>query len=798
MKLNKSLFLAGTALSGLFLATAALAQSTGTAEVEQSETVVVKGKATRSTGGLAVNQTVTKTRSSITEDYIATQAPGSPLDAINILPGVNFNDQDATGSTGGDITLRGFDSARVAYILDGMPLNDTGNYAIYPTSNLDTELYSRIDVNLGSTDVDSPTASAGGGTINYTTRKPEKTMGFEAKETLGDNNYHREYFRFDTGAFGPWGTTAFLTASNMNADKWKGYGSLDRKQVNGRVYQPLNNGDFLSVAFTYNESRNNSYYDVNQADFLANPTSEYASTINSSLTLATGATAAAYYGYKINPTNNGNIRASAKFHLRDNLVLTVDPSYQYTLANGGGVYTLVESTGIISSNSGVVWGELKGFDANHNGVVDTAPYGIYFPSQTRTDRYTLNSSLIWYVNPTNTLRLAYTYDYGHHRQTGGASLLEDGKYIADPFSLDSAYYLLGSDGTRIEKRNRLSYAKLSQFALTYGGTFFEGKLKVDAGLRIPHFERDLNNYCYQASSSTAYCSSQPSATAIQQTNAATRYNLPGSFKVKYDNVLPNLGASFKLDGNNTLYTSYSEMISAPRTDSLYDRVTPDLKPEHSKTWDLGYRYNSSNITGALSVWKTDFQHRIETGYDIVEQASIATDVGSARMTGANAEIGASPIKGLNLYASASYTKTEMLSDYQFKAGANICPLTTGAYDCTKGKQLGKIPRLMYAVSADYDIGAWSFGLQGKYTGKRYDSLANGEFAEAYTLWNGNVSYDIGQLGPLKKSSIQLNVKNLFDIKYKSVIYSGNAFYDSGNYYYPGQPRTMMLTLDTKF
>ena len=40
-------------------------------------------------------------------------------------------------------------------------------------------------------------------------------------------------------------------------------------------------------------------------------------------------------GLQINPSNTGNIRGQSRFTLMDGLVLTVDPTYQYVLANGG-------------------------------------------------------------------------------------------------------------------------------------------------------------------------------------------------------------------------------------------------------------------------------------------------------------------------------------------------------------------------------------------------------------------------------------------------------------------------------
>ena len=82
------------------------------------------------------------------------------------MPGVSFSNQDPWGSLGGSFTVRGFSSDRVSQTIDGIPLNDSGNYALYTNQQLDPEIIEAATVSLGSTDVDSPTASAAGGTIN--------------------------------------------------------------------------------------------------------------------------------------------------------------------------------------------------------------------------------------------------------------------------------------------------------------------------------------------------------------------------------------------------------------------------------------------------------------------------------------------------------------------------------------------------------------------------------------------------------------------------------------------------------
>ena len=109
---------------------------------------------------------------------IARQNPGQTiLDTINVVPGVSFQNNDAYGSSGGTLTIRGFDSSRISLTVRRHPLNDSGNYAIYSNSAIDPELIEQVNVNLGSTDVDCPTASAVGGTVNLRTLDPDPRLG---------------------------------------------------------------------------------------------------------------------------------------------------------------------------------------------------------------------------------------------------------------------------------------------------------------------------------------------------------------------------------------------------------------------------------------------------------------------------------------------------------------------------------------------------------------------------------------------------------------------------------------------
>ena len=123
----------------VFIPALASAQSTGS-EAAEKEVIVVTGARARGVGGTVVPD-VPKTRSILTQDFIKRQSEGQSVLAIvsNIL-GVNFTNTDPYGSGNGNLRIRGFPGNRVAFLWDGLPLNDTGNYAIFGGQQMSPEL----------------------------------------------------------------------------------------------------------------------------------------------------------------------------------------------------------------------------------------------------------------------------------------------------------------------------------------------------------------------------------------------------------------------------------------------------------------------------------------------------------------------------------------------------------------------------------------------------------------------------------------------------------------------------------
>lgn len=585
MKFRQTLTASVALLPVALLSTPAFAQSTGS--VDFDDEIVVTGTTSTDVGGVSLPNTP-KAKQVLDEEIIRRQRPGQTVnDIVNLVPGVNFQNNDPWGSSGGGFTIRGFSADRISQTLDGLPLNDSGNYALYTNQQVDPEVLEQVNVNLGVTDVDSPTASAVGGTINIRTRVPANEFGVTTTISYGDivasgrqrsRPYMRGFLMIDTGDITGMGTKAFVSASYTGYDNpFNNYGRVKKQQYNGRIYQEIgSNGDFVSVAGHYNENRNNFFGSFQLPDF---PTARkdrfydinYPCTIDPTVDYSDSATSGGCgveFDRRYNPSNTGNIRGSSRFTLADSLVLTVDPSYQWVKANGGGVEDLREgfrNVGGVDYTGYIGGGYYYGRDLNGDGDINDRVGGLD-PSQTNTRRYGVIASLNYDINDDHHVRLAYTWDRARHRQTGETNLLQLNGEPIDVFPVNDPLETV--DGFVLNKRDRLSYAILHQVSGEYRGEF--GDLTAILGVRAPFFTRELNQYCFTTTPNAGQgfidCLGTQDTAAYEAANP--NYAPPQSRTYKYDDILPNVGFTYKF-GKASLFANYAKGLSVPGTDPLY-------------------------------------------------------------------------------------------------------------------------------------------------------------------------------------------------------------------------------------
>jgi len=930
---KKLLLLCSTAV---VLPTAAFAQSTGSVEFEK-ETIVVTGTRTRDVGGVVAPDSP-KAKAVLTQEIIARQNAGQTiLDTINLVPGVSFQNNDAYGSAGGTLNIRGFDSSRISLTFDGIQLNDSGNYAIFSNQMVDPELIEQVNVNLGSTDVDSPTASAVGGTVNLRTMTPTKDMGIRVMGSLGEDNFRRIFGVFETGEFGPIGTRAWISASTAKNDvPFNNYGKIDKQQYNAKVWQPFgNSGDFASIAFHYNQNRNNffgslplrtdldriqtiggvptvvprvvgpnsqnryprngdeRFYDINFPCTVDTPQTQVAPTPGDVPGTTTGPGAAANdpntdfatcgteFDRRYNPSNTGNIRGASRFTIVDNVVLTVEPSYQWVKANGGGTVTASEGLRDINPAGGTaspftgatscrvvpnsatntcVAGYLAGTpffgrDINGDGdALDTVT--VLAPSQTKTKRPGLIAGLRWDVNDHHTLRIGYTWDHAHHRQTGQVGLLKNNGEPEDVFPVnDPEADVLG---TVLQKRDRVSKAILHQVSGEYRGEFFDEKLTVNVGVRAPFFTRDLHNYCFTSSASgfvECFCFGQDIGREFQFAALNPTIQGPQKRVFHYNKVLPNIGFVYDINDQFSTFANYSKGLSVPSTDNLYNsfffpKDTEQAKPvpETTDSFDGGVRYRSSKIQAQASVWYTKFHDRTASAFDPELNQSVFRNLGTVNKWGIDGSVAYNPIRELTVYAFGSWNDSKIHDNIQtglLPVGVtcdNIdlsvpVNVRTATVSCafTKGNRESGVSKYTYGVSALGSLGPVDLGITAKRTGPRYifdnnQALFRGDIdlttplpggaggpeqifgktAPAYWLVNLDARLNLNKLGitglGLKDTYFQLNVYNLFDKFYvggfggglSQSINTTTGVWGAPPFVSIGAPRTVSGTLNVAF
>lgn len=898
MRFNFALSTASTLAIGVAaLATPAAAQSTGSIEFEKE--IVVTGTRTtiQEVGGIAAPDTA-KAKAVLTQENIERQNPGQTiLDTINQIPGVSFQNNDAYGSSGGTLNIRGFSADRVSLTFDGIPLNDSGNYAIYSNQQIDPELIEQVNVNLGTTDVDSPTASAAGGTVNLRTKKPDHDFGVMTSGSMGEYDFMRIFAKVETGDLTASGTRAWFSMSRATNDNpFNNYGKVNKQQYNAKIYQPLRGDDFISISGHYNQNRNNFFgslplrLDPNRTvgsgssnRFPANADErKYLINYPCQVDVAQAGVAdvqnscGTEFDRRYNPSNTGNIRINSRFALSDNIVLTVDPSYQYVKANGGGTVTGREGLRDINpapgatnvTNAAGYLGGAPYFGRDINGDGDTLDtVTVLAPSQTQTHRFGVIAGLRWEVNDQHTLRLNYTFDRARHRQTGEVGLLRSDGEPLDVFPVNDGQKDV--NGSTLEKRNRLSLAILHQVSGEYRGEFIDSRLVVTAGLRMPFFKRDLTNYCFTSSAggfvecfgkdsplnATAATLNPYSATTNATTGAitVTGWATPQNRVYNYKKALPNIGMVFSLTDNLGVFGNFSQGLSVPGTDNLYnafyfpigtDRARP--KPETTDNFDAGVRFRSGRVQAQVSGFYNQFHNRLASAYDPEINQTVYRNLGNVKKYGLDGSVAIAPIPQITFYAFGSLLKSEIKDNIAVGENRDGTPI----YALTAGKREAGAPKYTFGFTARGELGPVDLGITAKRTGPRFvydnnEATFTGSFVPAgakactnatptvcttpvapaaptqiyaaatpaYWLVNLDARIKLGFIGLNDDSYLQLNVYNLFDQYYvggfggnlNQVLTSagfnqttGTATYGNPGFVQIGAPRTVSGTVVFKF
>jgi iron complex outermembrane receptor protein len=744
--------------------------------------------------GLIIQEESPKARSSVGKAQLDSLNPTSnPYQAIEMLPGVNTFSHDSTGMFGGGLRVRGFNSDEMGFTINGAPVNDSGNFAVYPQEYTDTDNLCEVFLTQGSTDTEAPHVGASGGNVGMVTCAPSDKFGFKFAETLGQQNLTKTFVRVDTGKFANDMAKAYISYSKAKVDKFKGPGKADRDHIDlGAEFRPTDSL-FLTTSFLYNKAINNNYRTLsytqiaasgNRLDFSATPPT-HATAVNGTAQTET-APGDGYYDYNVNPFKNYLWTAKAEFKLDKNTTFSAEPYFWWGFGTGGSqLSTLKEGTGTSAVHGGVR-------DINGDGdILDQVM--IYSSSVTETNRPGITFKVNTKLDNHNILA-GYYFERANHKQTGPGVTFNNSGVPADAWLENSSNYLLFADGTPYQYRNQLSVTTASNLFVQDSVNLMNDALNLQVGLRNNTANRVFENYANTGTGQGADYSVNKTYSALLPSFGA-RYNLDAQSQ-----VFVNVAANMKVPGNFSyggLLTGGSYvngvLVGAKQRDPLVDKET-------STNMDLGYRFANDDWTFSGSMFMVDFQNRIAKSYDPVAAISIDNNVGSVLTQGVELESGYKLNNTWSLYGSLSYTSSKMIDD--LRVGA------TG-YEATAGKQLPDTPLWMSGIRLNYTSGTWYGNLDTKYTGASYSTLVNDQQIDSRTIVNATVGYRFADAGFFKKPSVQFNVTNLFNQEYVQINSgSGSSFttraitnsigQGSAPAYYVGVPQFASVTFRSEF
>ncbi len=226
---------------------------------------------------------------------------------------------------------------------------------------------------------------------------------------------------------------------------------------------------------------------------------------------------------------------------------------------------------------------------------------------------------------------------------------------------------------------------------------------------------------------------------------------------------PKAAIVYKPFEKTSLRTSIGKAFRPPTVYELYRTWTsssgvtyagnPDLKPETTASWDIGIE---QGLWKGAKIKVAYFENYIE---DLIYRKTVSStyqesiNAGKAESKGVELEAEQRFGKELRLFANFTYTDAKIKEN--------------DAKPETVGERLTDVPERMFNAGAEFEKGAFSAALTGRYVSKRYSNDENKDIVnnvytsyDPYFTADAKVSYKF-----TKNATLSFSVDNIFDRDY---------------------------------
>jgi iron complex outermembrane receptor protein len=744
-----------------YAADAAAAGAAATADVEE---VVVFGR------GEARQVQTLKARD------LEAIAPGtSAVKAIEKLPGVNFQSADAFGSYEWStrITIRGFNQNQLGFTLDGVPLGDMsyGNFnGLHISRAIASEDVGQVQLAQGAGSLETASTSNLGGTLKFFSRDPSREFGVYVAGTYGSSNTWRGFVRLESGELAT-GGRGYLSYAEQQADKWKGQGQQNQRQIDFKFVQPIGPAT-VTAFYDWSQRRENDYQDLSL---------EMAGRLGLNWDNITGQWAKAVSIadiYQANPAGDctTNVYPSPIKCVDDAYYdaagLRDDKLWAVSVASPLGEMLKVNATVYGHTNKGQgVW-FTPYVPSPNNGVAgattDNAPIAV------RTTEYNIDRTGV----------IA-----GATAELGAHTIRFGGWYENNDFNQARRFYALNRAAPNRNSLEFMTGPFRTQWAYAFNTKTAQGYVEdlwtINEALKV--------NFGFKA--------------LRVENKAQTTFGAPviNGTITSEDGFLPQVGVTYKLDENNEFFADYTENMRAfgsahtglspfATTQAGFDATVGKLKPEASKTGEAGWRFRTSSIQGVAAVYYVKFDNRqigTSAGAGIIGNPTILANAGSVTSKGFETAATWTITPAWSLFGSYAYNDSTYDNDIRDASGAVTKQIA--------GKTTVDTPKHLLNAQVAFSQDGWYANLSAHYTSKRFFTYTNDQSVPATTTVDLSAGYRLPDVGLTKGLEVQVNVTNLLDKKYISTIGSNGFGYSGDNQtLLAAAPRQVFVTVRKQF
>ncbi|MFN2354826.1 MAG: TonB-dependent receptor [Desulfopila sp.] len=667
-------------------------------------------------------------------------AATSVWEAASILPGVHVESADSYGLAAEqrNIRVRGVRGSLGALTLEGIP--NYGGNPIGPRDYLyDMENIETISVYKGAVPGDIGTGvGSRGGAIVLRPQWPEDQFGARFSQGVGSDSYLRTFLRLDSGSLGPYDTRFSGSYSFSEADKWKGPGEIGpRNNANLMLSQPVGEKVDIKVWVNYNDLDQNLFRPLNYTQ-VSNLSANYKLDYNGSRT-GTAAQDIFYYDYNKGSYTNTDLLSLISITPSDQLRIDFKPYYA---SEDTQIYQGVTSAG------GRI--QKRDRDIDRTGIITEA---------------TLESQWLTSV-------VGYLFENSEMNISSENFAITPGALVSQGYGVFAT-----SGDTQIHS----PYIK-------FAGSL--AKLDWQAGLKYFRFED---------SASEGFVSSPPSFAPQRATDLDRE-------EETYDIWLPTIGLGYRFSDKISTYASYGKNFIRPYSYmplvNLYNTNRPtfiatgvtlnDLFEgfdiEESDNFDLGMRVTTPWFEIAPTVFFGKHRNLMVTVYDPRVDLSYNQNVGEATGYGLDLETNFFLSDNFTLFVNPTYTVLEYDDDLTYQ----------GRTLQTKDNQVVDTPEWMVRTGLIFNWNNLEVIPSVRYTGERYGDAEHQEKIDSYTLVDLSVSYTLENVLSCKSVKLSLELNNIFDKEYISVITASDDSRGGTSSYYAGPPFSAIVKASFAF